>query len=342
MAKTSIEWTHRPGSVGATWNPTVGCTEISPGCKHCYARTMHARLTGMGAARLSRVYADPKKRTAAERSASKYRDQFHVVKEWPDALDMPLRARKPTTYFVNSMSDLFHKDISNEYIAAVFGVMAACPQHTFQILTKRAERLQEWFAWAGGSNRCLRSAQQAGARFGAWENPPWPLPNVWLGVSVESQKYADERVPHLLSVPAAVRFVSYEPALGPVSFFAFLSTPLRNECLAALQSLSMPGLDWIIVGGESGPGARPFNLAWARSVVAEGKAAGVSVFVKQLGACAQDAPNGIAGASLFVPDVATDLVSVRLRARKGGDPTQWPADLRVREHARAHPRSTSV
>ena len=277
---------------------------------------MHKRLGAMGQA--------------------KYQKPFHVLQQWPDALDIPLRARKPTTYFVNSMSDLFHKDVPDDFIAAVFGVMAACPQHTFQVLTKRAERMAEWGAWAadqgvaGGCPIPMALTDELPIK-GLSKRPiatAWPLPNVWLGVSVETQEYADERIPHLLATPAAVRFVSYEPALGPVDFFAFLRGDIRDESLAALRSPPMPGLDWIIVGGESGHGARPFDLAWARSTIAQCRAAGTAVFFKQAGSDPMYRPDtGLT----FIEDGGPLPVPLVFRDRKGGDMAEWAVDLRVRE-----------
>jgi protein gp37 len=258
----------------------------------------------------------------------------------PGELDAPLRWRKPQRIFVNSMSDLFHHSLTNEEIAAVFGVMAACPQHTFQVLTKRPERAREWFQWLSEraqesgdrSDLALRCSREAYTvvmeRYplhkvkGTLLRYPWPLPNVWLGVSVEDQKTADDRISVLLELPAAVRFISYEPALGDVSLFAFLKGRVRDNCLDILKSPPMPGLDWVIVGGESGHGARPFDVAWARSVVEQCRAAGVACFVKQLGAdpfCDHQKH----GVTLKEP--------LPLRDRKGGDWSEWPENLRVRQ-----------
>jgi len=335
VGKTSIQWTEK------SWNPTRGCRRVSPGCEHCYAETMAARFCGAGQPFEGLIQLG--------KQGPRWNGEGRFV---PDKLDEPLHWRKPARVFVNSMSDLFFEKFSNEEIAAVLGVMAACPQHTFQVLTKRPQRALEWFRWAAkyepdlgctGPLRAIWDAvcQSAGSFPDSWDldGPPvgyvWPLPNVHIGVSVENQQYADERIPLLLQIPAAVRFVSYEPALGPVDFGAWASVGGddhgRDSRAGDVWRSVRRGIDWLIVGGESGPGARPFELAWARSAVQQCKAAGVPAFVKQLGACASDPVNGIAGAALRVPDDAKGLISLRLKDRKGGDMAEWPADLRVRE-----------
>jgi protein gp37 len=210
---STIEWTD------ATWNPVTGCTKISPGCKHCYAERMAARLKLM--------------------HADRYRNGFKLTTH-AMSVEEPLHWRKPRLVFVNSMSDLFHDDVPLDFILQVFDVMKRTPRHTYQILTKRAERLAELAPLL-----------------------PWPK-NVWQGVSVESQKYT-ARIEHLITVPAAVRFLSVEPLLGPI------------------DDLPLDGLHWIIVGGESGPGARPMDPAWARSIRDRCVAAGVPFFFKQWG-----------------------------------------------------------
>jgi protein gp37 len=290
MATSSIEWTEK------AWNPTVGCTKISAGCKHCYAETMHARLTRMG--------------------QKKYAEPFRVVKPWQDDLAMPLRWRKPARIFVNSMSDLFHEDVPDEYIDKVFGVMAACryigrdamPGHTFQVLTKRAERMERYLttdrrqAWA-----------RAAVYYGGGIDPDGihdqivfgsqALPNVWLGVSVENQEQADARIPHLLRTPAAVRFLSCEPLLERVELGGFLAPAAiahaidhhhrtGHDCggggdgaycdvCGAEWTDGKGGIDWVVVGAESGYGARPMNEDWIRSLRDQCSAAGVPFFYKQ-------------------------------------------------------------
>lgn len=281
-AGTKIEWTD------ATWNPVTGCSKVSPGCKHCYAERMAKRLAG--------------------RCGYPADDHFRVTLH-PDRLEEPLRWRQPRWVFVCSMSDLFHPDVPVEFIAEVFDVMAcataACgkrhrheeecwtgPAHTFQILTKRPERMRQVLAeelpnyvghyWPGDRPLCV--SMDAGA---------WPLPNVWIGTSVENQEAADERVPSLLATPAVVRFVSCEPLLGPVDLRPHF--PQTDYCPAhdygdpgyppaeCAYCKHHPGLDWVIVGGESGPDARPMHPDWVRSIRDQCQAAGVPFFFKQWG-----------------------------------------------------------
>ena len=211
--RSHIEWTEM------TWNPVTGCTKISPGCANCYAERMTKRLTAMGAAR--------------------YRDGFEL-RVHEDALTAPLSWKSPRKVFVNSMSDLFHKDVPLPFIQHVFDVMARCPQHQFQILTKRAARLRQ-----------VASALN------------W-TPNIWMGVSVEDQKRA-RRAEELRHIPAHVRFLSVEPLLGPIN------------------ALPLDGIHWVIVGGESGPGARPMNPEWVDSILRQCRARGVAFFFKQWG-----------------------------------------------------------
>jgi len=218
MAQSSeIEWTD------ATWNPVTGCTKISPGCKHCYAETFAERFRGV--------------------PGHPYEQGFDL-RLWPSRLEAPLRWRAPRMIFVNSMSDLFHERVPDEYIARVFEVMKTASQHTFQVLTKRAERLPEWYA-----------------RHPRFEM----LPNVWIGVSVEDRRYGLPRIPLLRRVTSWVRFLSVEPLLED------------------LGRIPLEGIDWVIVGGESGRGARPMNPEWAISVRDQCRAAGVPFFFKQWG-----------------------------------------------------------
>ena len=211
--QTGIEWTD------ATWNPVTGCTKISPGCKNCYAERLSVRLQAMGNPR--------------------YQDGFRVTLH-PDLLTLPLRWRQPKRIFVNSMSDLFHEAISEDFISQIFEVMARADWHVFQVLTKRTERL------ASLAPRL-----------------PW-APNIWQGVSVETARYTS-RIDHLRTVPAAVRFLSIEPLLGPI------------------PNLLLDDIDWVIVGGESGPGRRPMAAAWARDIRDQCVRARVPFFFKQWG-----------------------------------------------------------
>ncbi len=215
---SSIEWTDY------TWNPVTGCSKVSQGCKHCYAERMAKRLHAMGSPR--------------------YRAEFKPTLHW-DLLDMPRRWKRPRLVFVNSMSDLFQDEVPEQLIERVFSTMAECPQHTFQILTKRAERLSD-----------------IGARL-TWSQ------NVWMGVSVEDQRVI-ERVHHLRQTPAAVRFLSCEPLIGP------------------LDDIPLDGIHWVIVGGESGPRARPVAWSWIESIRRQCERKRVPFFFKQWGGVRKD------------------------------------------------------
>ncbi len=243
MTASTIEWTDE------TWNPTVGCSRVSPGCDGCYAigvahRAMQPAHEGLTIKR-------PGERT----------DWTGEVRRLPERLDVPLRRRKPTTYFVDSMSDLFHEGVPRTFIGSVFDVMGRAERHTFQVLTKRPQRMAKVLrCWEADGWRWRRDDL-------LWCGPPRiaPLPNVWLGTSIESDRYAF-RADHLRATPAAVRFLSLEPLLGP------------------LPSLDLAGIDWVIVGGESGPGARPMHPDWVRDIRDRCVAAGVPFFFKQWGA----------------------------------------------------------
>jgi len=216
--KSTIEWTEM------TWNPVTGCTKVSEGCRHCYAERMALRLRAMGNHR--------------------YANGFEVVLHH-DLVELPKTLRQPRLIFVNSMSDLFHDHVPAEFIRRVFETMAACPQHTFQVLTKRSRRL----------------AEMAGEL-------PWPT-NVWMGVSVEDKRVLG-RIADLRQVPARVRFLSCEPLLGP------------------LDELNLEGIAWVIVGGESGPGARPMQQQWVESILGNCRRAKVPFFFKQWGGVRKD------------------------------------------------------
>ena len=284
MATTSIEWTDR------VWNPVTGCTKVSPGCKHCYAETIADRFWATQYPHIP-ILTGPR---AGEEQPRKFTD----VWTHDERLLEPLSWRKPSKVFVNSMSDLFHEDVPYEFIMRIWGTMHDTPRHSYQILTKRAGRM------AAVVPRLVDGG------FGV-------LPNVWLGVSVEDQQRADERIPLLLQTPAAVRFISAEPLLGLVDIYQYLGGG-RNPIGPAYGG---KGLDWVIVGGESGPKSRPFDVAWARLIVQQCQAAGVACFVKQMGAnWREHSPNGDPG-----------LIQWTTRDRKGGDPNEWSEDLRVRE-----------
>jgi len=303
---TKIEWTE------ATWNPVVGCTRVSAGCDHCYAVTMTHRLEAMG----------QEKYTGLTVLNGRGERHFNgVVRCDEAALGKTLRHKRPKVYFVNSMSDLFHRDVSVDFIAFVFMEMHFGRRHTYQILTKRPDRMAD--VMPAVRERMLELLTEAmGGDSGIVE---WPLSNVWLGTSVENQQAADERIPHLLKVPAAVRFLSCEPLLGPVNI-------ANVECWLTAETGALPlgskpkcGIDWVIVGGESGKGARPCDIQWIRGIVSQCKAARVPCFVKQLGA-------KVSGRDLEHPDnEGYGVHDVRLDHPKGGDPSEWPEDLRVRE-----------
>lgn len=293
MATTSIEWTRGDdGAAGVVWNPTTGCDRVSPGCDNCYALTMAARLKAMGQAKYQ-TDGDP--RTSGPGFGVAMHDE---------ALTIPLRWRKPRRIFVNSMSDLWHARVPREFVARVFAVMAETPQHTYQILTKRPERMARMLRDECQCGRQhppgehFRSEMEwaatphsptyvPGLKSGIYHRMQWPLPNVHLGTSVETQEYADRRIPALLDTPAAVRWISAEPLLGPVDLHNCGGVDaIEQDWIGGPTGGSgapHPLLSWVVVGGESGPGARPMKLDWARTLVRDCQAAGVPVFVKQLG-----------------------------------------------------------
>lgn len=270
---SAIGWTE------ATWNPLVGCSRVSEGCRNCYAERVAHRLEhSLGMTK----YFGTTRATLPERWTG---DVYLIHQD----LDIPLRWKRPRRIFVNSMSDLFHEKVRLEWIKEIFLTMARAPQHQFQILTKRPERMLNSLVGNEVSDYVVEHAQIQ----------QWPLPNVWLGVSIEDQETADQRLPVLLKVPATIRWVSYEPALGKVVF---------NLGPTHL-------LHWIVVGGESGRGARPFYLEYARDTIQQARLGGWRVFVKQLGADPRD------GAA-----------RLKLRHSKGADMTEWPDDLRVQDY----------
>jgi protein gp37 len=264
--KSKIEWTE------ATWNPIVGCSILTPGCTNCYAMKMAARIEMMKRSHYDGTTKKVKGNAVWTGKLALAPD--HILLE-------PLKRKKPTTYFVNSMGDLFHEDCPDEWIDKVVAVMSMCPHHTFQVLTKRAERMRAYSTDREHVIGHIVAAQDmvhAGLVKGPAEiQIAWPLPNVWLGVSAERQQEADERIPHLLQTPAAVRFVSAEPLLGEIALGEFLIPP----DIAARHGA--PTINWLIVGGESGPNARPMHPDWARSLRDQCNAAGVAHFFKQWG-----------------------------------------------------------
>lgn len=340
---TKIEWTHRPGTKGETWNPIVGCSLASPGCTNCYAMSQAARIERMMGARGTH-YAGM---TQASKAGPVWTGKVALA---PDhILAAPLKATKPRTYFVNSMGDVFHEDVPDAWIDRVFAIMALCPQHTFLVLTKRAARMRAYMVQGDDEHGDYfeRLADAAVALSGSpcaahVDSVNWPLPNVWLGVSTEDQRRADERIPDLLATPAAIRFVSAEPLLGPIDFDAvwykhapgFFGSALRwhhrGQCHVN-EGLRYPALDWVIVGGESGPNARPMQADWVHNIIVQSQWSGVPVFIKQLGAKYSDERNGIAGAALSVPSEASGLIYRRLRHRSGADKDEWPIMLQLQD-----------
>ena len=303
--KSSIEWTD------ATWNFVDGCDQISPGCAHCYAKTFAAR--GLG-------------HFAGGRP-------FENVRMHEDTLMLPFRWRRPRRVFVVSMGDPFHHDVSDTLLDRAHAVMALADGHIFQVLTKRDERMLAYYTAPDLRARiAYRLAEFAAAGYVTLERGAavsqsltdlsgWPLTNVWVGVSVENQRFADERIPRLLETPAAVRWISAEPLLERIDLDAYLYWACRapKQVHDAYACVETRGLDWVVVGGESGRGARPFHIEWARSLRDQCREAGVAFFLKQLGA---------------FPRFDRDEFDLFLRDRKGGDPAEWPEDLRVREYPR--------
>ena len=321
MTATSIQWTDE------VWNPVRGCSRVSEGCRNCYAERQAIRQAGPGRGYEGLVESTP--------SGPRWTGKLVLVN---DLLVEPLRWRRPRRVFVNSMSDLFHEDIPENWLDAIFVAMSLSPAQTFQVLTKRPARAREYLETPVSPDRWLSAfnllraiagpldASRLIPTFGpiAWKGRQ-PLSNLWLGVSVEDQASAETRVPLLIATPAAVRFLSVEPLLEEVRIPLL---PGRVGLAGMMQAQGMPSLDWVIVGGESGPGARPCDVAWIRTVVRDCRESSVPVFVKQLGA-------------KVVTDHRTrpstdDWVSLSiLRDRKGGDHAEWPEDLRVREFPRS-------
>ncbi len=296
---TRIEWTDD------TWSPITGCSVVSPGCTNCYAMKLagtrlrhHPSRTGL---------------TVDSKAGPVWNGQVRFNEQW---LDQPMRCKRPRMIFVCAHGDLFHENVPDEWIDRVFAVMALSPQHTFQVLTKRSARMREYLSAPGMPRRvyelaCDRVVEEQlpvvllapdvadpGLR-PDWPRillDQWPLPNVWLGVSAEDQPRADDRIPDLLATPAAVRFLSAEPLLGPIDLTALaVRNDVRLDVLQRYVARSLgdghwdhrattaPGLDWVIVGGESGHGARPMHPEWARSLCDQCARAGVPFFFKQWG-----------------------------------------------------------
>ncbi len=320
MEKTKIQWTD------STWSPYRGtkgmwfCTKVSPGCRACYAESMNLRgLRG---------------------SKVPFRAHADRIRIDESVMDVPIKWQRARKIFVNSMSDTFHETVEDHHIARVFAVMAVASHHTYQVLTKRSERMrdllnsQEFWSKVEGSALVMsneklfkkKTRELFDAAVVSFSIPNKMLPNVHLGVSVENQEYADLRIPHLLTTPAAARFISAEPLLGPVDLRHLDADRAGHEELCQVDALTgrhtdmgrpcptVPAkIDQVIIGGESGGKARPFDIAWARAIVEQCKEAGVQAFVKQLGAQPRDG-----------------LKRLRLADPKGGNMDEWPEDLRIR------------
>jgi len=272
---SKIEWTEQ------TWNPIVGCSVTSPGCTNCYAMGMAARIERMGGAPQYDGL------TTASKAGPVFNGKVALAEK---ALLAPLTRKTPTMYFVNSMGDLFHENVPDEWIDRVFAVMALTPHHTYQVLTKRSARMREYVSGKGFPEAVLHAVMSNPMCPGSGETS-WPLPNVWLGVSTEDQTRADERIRDLLDTPAAVRFASYEPALGPIDWtYIKHQNPPTHIPKAHTNALVGYGhnnvhtkLDWIICGGESGKNARPMHPDWARQTRDQCAEAGTAFFFKQWG-----------------------------------------------------------
>lgn len=271
MGDSSIPYLKRDGKKGKGWNPICGCTPVSAGCANCWAKRLHEQRYVSNTQRAQILYQGD-----SLPFPHQYDLPFTKVQLFPDRLSEPLRSRTPRTVAVCFGGDLFHEDVPDEFLADVFAVMADC-QHTFLVLTKRPQRMLEF-------TRDLHFPD-----------------NVWLGVSVEDQATADERIPLLLKTLAAHRWVSYEPALDAVDFRPWLKLVCGFCWPEPCQDVPGSGhnwprqlLDWLVIGGESGPNFRPMDLAWAESAVAQCDAAGVPVYFKQIAAKRSGQPSGTA------------------------------------------------
>jgi len=278
---TKIEWVKNlDGTMGETWNPIVGCSKVSEGCQNCYAERMARRLKGMGL---------PQYQDIVDEHGWTGEIGYASERVW----EKPLRWRKPRRVFVCSMGDLFHSGVNRDKQVAIWFTMERCPQHTFQVLTKRPENMRRFVTevWSDYTDEHVA------------------LPNVWLGVTAENQDAANERIPALLATPAAVRFVSVEPMLGSVDLSAYLPsqhwvTVGSGPNVVGAEIEYTPGIDWAIIGCESGPGRRPMKPEWAIDLIDQCQAVGVPVFVKQ----------------------------IEVNGRVSHDPAEWPPELRVRQY----------
>lgn len=326
MTKTTIEWTNE------TWNPVTGCTKVSQGCKHCYAERLAHRVF---AGQMVEVNTTPPKHPEMKASAFRPR-HFTDVRCHPDRLANPLHWKKPRRIFVNSMSDLFHEDVPDGFIDQVFAMMALTPEHTYQVLTKRPERMLKYMSSGheceGPRYRLSHAVDPSWFGHEVFHDgiaadihdAGWPLLNAWLGVSVEDQATADVRIPPLLRTPAAIRFVSCEPLLDKIDLRS-----IELEHLYWLNALTSqvktfhdggmpepppyPPLNWVITGGESGPHARVTDLDWVRFLRDQCRHDAVPFFVKQITVCGKKIPF-----------------------------EDWPANLRIRNYPAAILKDASI
>lgn len=327
MADTKIEWANK------TWNPTRGCSLVSDGCKHCYAMRQAHRFNTAGG--------PYEGLTVLTSTGPKWNGDITLV---PDKLGEPMRWRNPCRIFVNSMSDVFHEGVDDSFIDRIFGVIQLCPQHIFQILTKRPQRMMEYMNEPGRGGKVMLAAEReafdqdtlaqrhgrlpatakydktaditAGESLIKVKGGTWPPPNAWMGTSVENQKTADERIPFLLRTLAMVRWISAEPLLGMID--------LREAHVTKQRLANWPNptrVDWVVVGGESGPGARPMDPEWARSLRDQCVSRNIAYFFKQYGDWAvggkvekdDSYAGGYAFDSLFGGRVSTQCVRNRGR-----------------------------
>ncbi|MCT7971148.1 DUF5131 family protein [Laspinema olomoucense] len=313
---TKIQWTDE------TWNILVGCSRVpgSPGCQNCYAAE------------------------AAKSPRLQQFEQYQKVRSWNGTVEFvesqlikPLKWKKPKRIFVCSMSDIFHKNVETAWIDKIFAVMAIASQHSFQVLTKRPERMLQYLS----DNQTPDRIEEAGYEFSHNMEFDWPLPNVWIGTSVENQEMADKRIPYLLQTPAKIRFLSCEPLLGPLDLGNHLVCEYCQgngrqlkvihwhkggvagyvDCPQCGNNLWNNKINWVIVGGESGHNARPCRVEWIKSIVTQCQDAHIASFVKQLGA------KPYLGCEDYLPGINT----INLRDRKGGNPDEWPDELKIQQ-----------
>lgn len=316
MGNTSIQWTDHSVNPFRARNLRTGkvghfCAKLSAGCKNCYSSKLQTpHLSGLP-------------------FLAENRGKVELFLE-EKALQEVARRKKPTKYFWCDMTDMFWEEYPDEWIDRCIGVMARTAHHTHMVLTKRSERLMEYSQGLAALTRQQRGVRMARANgfivpddtAGGMD---WPLPNVWFMVSCEDQPTADERIRHLLQTPAAIRGVSYEPALAPINFDGPELEDLHalgcgdRDCKTRDILPGCRGIDWLIIGGESGPNARPFDIRWAHDIVMDCRDAGVACFVKQL------------GTKPFQSDDIKEYPRLPLKDKKGGDIEEFPVDLRIRQ-----------